>query len=634
MRSKTMTPWLRSARACLWALLGLLLTATYASDLLDPDLRVQTPGVASERTEQDAPAASAPVPSAIAAVPSARKATNIAILSIRGEINAVTATSFERRLNEAVAAGADAIVVDLDTPGGEVGAVIEICQMLKTSSIANTVAWINPDAYSGGAIIALACREIVVAPGATMGDAAPVIPDMINMFNQLTGTERQKALTPILTEIVDSARRNGYDEVLVQAMVSLGVETWWIENVSTGERLFVTEAEYVQIFGEDPPRGRSYVASGGTVGVDLEDPDGEMREEFAQAWGTLDDSPIGDSVDEGTRFRSGTDRIGEAASNEISLGLDTPTQRPDFTIADPDDYSLIHYATDGRSLLTLKENDLKLYGFAQQTIATEAELIRFMGAQNIMRWDRSWSEHVVAFMTQGVSGMMIRGLLIIVFLLAMFAELATGGSGVFGIVAVVALAGLIVPPMLIGAATWWALAAIIVGIALLLIEVLFLPGLGIPGVAGLVLLLTGLVGSFAGAGQMFPGMGGGGANDLAWAVGVVIMACFAALVGAYFISKYTGSIPLFRNLVLATEPSGTGATASESTEQGAAAVGPVGIGAVGTALTTLRPSGTADFDGAIVDVVAETGYIEERERVRVTSVTEYRVSVEPAEDTA
>jgi membrane-bound serine protease (ClpP class) len=56
--------------------------------------------------------------------------------------------------------------------------------------------------------------------------------------------------------------------------------------------------------------------------------------------------------------------------------------------------------------------------------------------------------------------------------------------------------------------------------------------------------------------------------------------------------------------------------------------GPVARGAVGRATTPLRPSGTAEFDDRLVDVVAEFGFIDAGRRVRVTSVTEYRVAVE------
>ena len=113
-------------------------------------------------------------------IPEWRRGEKVVVITIRGEIdqdihgNSVMATSVTRRIQLAERSGADAIVFELDTPGGSVPAVLEICNRIKSSSITNTVAWINPSAYSGGAVIALACREIVVTSPATLGDAQPI----------------------------------------------------------------------------------------------------------------------------------------------------------------------------------------------------------------------------------------------------------------------------------------------------------------------------------------------------------------------------------------------------------------------------------------------------------------------------
>ncbi|MFB0986619.1 MAG: hypothetical protein QMB94_09990, partial [Phycisphaerales bacterium] len=48
------------------------------------------------------------------------------------------------------------------------------------------------------------------------------------------------------------ARRQGWDEKLVQAFVAVDVELWLIQNRTNGDRLFVDAAEYERIFGELP----------------------------------------------------------------------------------------------------------------------------------------------------------------------------------------------------------------------------------------------------------------------------------------------------------------------------------------------------------------------------------------------
>lgn len=604
----------------------------------------------------DVPAASSGV-SALAPIPAARAAQRLAVITIQGEIHAVTARSFERRLKAAVDGGADGIIVELNTPGGEVGAVLDICTMIKQSPIANTIAWVHPTAYSGGAIIALACREIVLSSVATMGDAAPVSGNPIQFAQGLKDTERQKILAPLLAEVVDSARRRGYDEKLVQGFLTLGVELWLVRDKQTGQRYFVDENEYRAIFGTEPTRGRPYVASGAASARASEDQSAAAPSNDDVAQGLVDEpardadrpgssaATTGDDDDAApsdagpTAFRPASPALEDVPVSDIKI--DTASTRPTFSSADRGRFELVEYAVDGNTLLTLKEGDLRRYGFADPlvTINNDQDLLALTGAQHIVRLDQSWSEDLVAFMTMGMTGLIVRGVLIIVFLLAMFIELSMPGVGLPGAIALLALVGLIVPPMLMGASTWWALAMILLGILLVLLELFVLPGFGLPGVLGLVMLFGGLVGTFAGVGQLFPGTGPDTGASLSWAASVVLLAGFVAGVGIYFFVRYTDKFPLAGKLVLADravvgdDDTSGGMLAAMSTATDTSR-GPVALGAKGRAVTPLRPSGSAEFGETLVDVVSEFGFIESGAPVRVTSVTEYRVAVERIRDDA
>ncbi len=574
--------------------------------------------LAASVAERPAPGEGAPVSSA-PAVPATRQATNVAVITIQGPIDAVTAFSVERRIKQAEDGGADCIVIDINTPGGEVPSVLAICSAIKRSKIQNSVGWVNPDAYSGGAYIALACREIIVSRSATMGDAAPVMGSAFGMM-QMPATERAKQLAPLLAELVDSARLRGYDEKLVQAFVMLGVELWMVRDKQSGELHFIDEAEWEDLFGTEPPRGNPRMPSGAAPGAEMPTPTGGTEEEVGPAVG--DAEPQTD-----TDFRSASPELASSVAGKVSEMLDAPSTRPDFAAADASEYEFVAYATDGQALLTLKEQDLIFFGLAQETISTDEELKQFLGATNLRRLDASWSEWFVALTTQGASGLIIRGVLIVVFLIALFLEMSMPGVGLPGIVAIIALIGLFVPPMLIGASAWWALAAIVMGVCLLAVEVLILPGFGVPGVLGLGLMFVGLVGSFAGIGDLFPGAGGG-SSELTWALATVLTAIFAASIGMYFISRYTHRIPIANKLMIAPT------TTRQSDETLLGAMGPspaqglVRVGDIGTATTTLRPSGTAMFDDRLVDVVSEFGFVDAGQRVRVASVSRYRVGVE------
>ncbi|NIA06751.1 MAG: hypothetical protein GWP14_03790 [Actinobacteria bacterium] len=162
----------------------------------------------------------------------------VVVIPITGEINGITARAVKRRFERAQREGVDTIVIRLDTPGGLLMPALEISKTIKAADRIYTVAYVDPQAYSAGALIALACDEIVIRDLGRIGDCAP-----ITMGGKLEGTEREKAESPVRAEFRDSARRNGYDELLAQAMVSRNIVVHQIQNRRTGRIRYVNERE-------------------------------------------------------------------------------------------------------------------------------------------------------------------------------------------------------------------------------------------------------------------------------------------------------------------------------------------------------------------------------------------------------
>ena len=164
-----------------------------------------------------------------------------ALISIHGEINDILARSIERRLDEAKAAGANLVIFEMNTPGGLVTSALDISKMIKKLPDAGirTAAWVRDEAFSAGALISVATQQIVMSTSSSIGDCAPIMISPTGGLEALGEAERAKAESPILQEFRDSANRNDYDPMLCQAMVSVGVEVWWLENPTTGERQFV-----------------------------------------------------------------------------------------------------------------------------------------------------------------------------------------------------------------------------------------------------------------------------------------------------------------------------------------------------------------------------------------------------------
>ncbi len=586
-------PWRAGGALRPWAaaLLGVLLLAW--------------PGVMASET--------APAPAPVS-VPAARQAQEIVVITIKGPIDRVTAYSVERRLKAAEQRGVGGVVFEIDSPGGEVGAVLQITSLIKNSSITNTVAWIRPQAYSGGAIVAIACREIVVADSVAFGDAAPVQIAPIVGLRSLPETERQKILAPLIAEVVDSSRRNGYDENLVQSMLMLGIELWLVENVDTGERRFVTEREWEMIMTEEPPRVRSSVSSGAAGAA----PD-------APGAGSPTPPAPGVAPDTGGEFQGEytppVDTLSPETLRDVRLGIREAPRRQALSAGDRGKWKFVEYATDGKTLLVLSADQMKTYGLATGTVRNDDQLKAFFGATMLVRMNESWSEKFVRFATR----MPVRGVLIVLFLLAMFMEMASPGVGIPGAVAGACLVGLLAPPLLIGAAGWWTVVAVMLGIALIVMEIFVIPGATFFGVGGVALLIAGLVGTFVGDATS---VGDGVVHGLA----VVLLAFFVAGVGMYFIGKFYGSFPVLNRLIL-TSASGDseerGMLAAMAREPEIRSV--VRVGEVGVAITPLRPAGAAQFGDHVVDVVSEVGFIDERSSVRVVSVTPYRIAVDLAD---
>jgi membrane-bound ClpP family serine protease len=559
-------------------------------------------------------------------VPPGRLANKLAIIPIRtalfeaddigmAMIDHITARSVKRRIDAAESWGADAIVFEIDTPGGELSAVLDITEAIRGTT-AYTIAWVNQEAISGGAIIAIACDEIVAHPDAIFGDAG-----IVTMAQNLGDVERAKVASPLIADIIDSARRNGYDEVLMQGLTVLNVRLWEVRHAQTGERFFLSESEYRALFNEAPPTGSSPLLGGGaTAGASdaRQFADRPAREGEGRLEPTRQDfNKAADDITPGME----RDILNEMEARETSA----PT-RPDFNNEDPSDWVYVDYVSAGDNFLTVRSAaDLGYLGIASAPVADRAELLGFTQTTSgdVRTFERSTAEWFVKFMTMTTFGLVIQVVLVVVFLLSMFIELSMPGTGVFGITSLVALGLLVLPNILLGMTGWVLLAAVVLGVALILIEVFITPGLGVPGVAGLALLLVGLVGAISS-----PGAGGVTTEDYAFAGLMVLLAMFVAGAGMYLFTRYTQFVPLANKLVLQSPnpprdemlaSMGSGAAVDEEAR--------AQVGDEGVAHTRLMPAGTAEVNGELVDAVAERGFIDRGERVRVVSATRYRVSV-------
>src|SRR5690348_3993849 len=171
-----------------------------------------------------------------------------AIVPLVGQIDDYSRDDFFRRFDRAKAMGATVVVVSIDSPGGLVTASMDISRYLKRQDDVRTIAFVKDRAYSGAAMVALACQEIWMAPESALGDCAPIVFDTGGRLQPLPTAERAKQESPILAEFDDSARKNGYSPLVAEAMVDVSRTVYLIQNPA-GEFKAVNEQEHKQLTG-------------------------------------------------------------------------------------------------------------------------------------------------------------------------------------------------------------------------------------------------------------------------------------------------------------------------------------------------------------------------------------------------
>lgn len=210
----------------------------------------------------------------------------------------------------------------------------------------------------------------------------------------------------------------------------------------------------------------------------------------------------------------------------------------------------------------------------------------------------------------------VSGLLIMLIIGGIYFELQSPGIGFPLVLAITGAVLYFAPLYLEGLAAHWEILVFIVGVVLLVIELVAIPGFGIVGIAGIVLIILGLSLSLVGTmpdGSNFamPDWTQFGKTALLVMVVVTITLFTSIFAGErFFGTKFLG------RLVLTTEQdSETGYVSTEMKAQKSLLTGKIGH-----TITLLRPSGKVEIDGEQYDATAETGYIEPGTSIEVISI--------------
>jgi membrane-bound serine protease (ClpP class) len=159
----------------------------------------------------------------LAAAPARAASAPVATIVVDGVISPVTLRLIESAIAHAKKNGAQALVVQLDTPGGLERSMRAICQRLLNAEIP-VVVWVGPTgarAASAGVFITMAAHVAAMAPATNIGAAHPVAAGGGTMDKEMSRKVENDAAAFIRTIATERGRNGDWGEKAVRQSVSI-----------------------------------------------------------------------------------------------------------------------------------------------------------------------------------------------------------------------------------------------------------------------------------------------------------------------------------------------------------------------------------------------------------------------------
>jgi membrane-bound serine protease (ClpP class) len=268
--------------------------------------------------------------------------------------------------------------------------------------------------------------------------------------------------------------------------------------------------------------------------------------------------------------------------------------------------------------LTLSGQRAKQLGVAQFFADSRAEVLAsFDGGKksSVVEYRHETTDTIVHWLNTPF----ITGLLLVGGLIALYFELTAPGIGVGGLISALCATLFFWSRMSGGTSGWLEVILFVAGMTFLVMEIFVIPGTGIAGIGGGMLLLASVV--LASQDFVVPQTVWDW-NRLLVSLLTVICSLTIFMVAAFFITRSLGSLPLFNRLVLSPDV----AVAKSGTDKGNTKSSPqfdqpeVSVGDFGKSKSQLRPSGSAVFNGRSFDVVSDGSFIDPDTPVKVIRI--------------
>ncbi|MBW2225345.1 MAG: hypothetical protein JRF54_14255, partial [Deltaproteobacteria bacterium] len=252
-------------------------------------------------------------------------------------------------------------------------------------------------------------------------------------------------------------------------------------------------------------------------------------------------------------------------------------------------------------LLTLDTDQAIKMGMADAKAADLDAVMQILtlDSPEITTAELNWGEEIARLLTEPT----VSGLLLSVGMLGLMVAFYTRSVGGFTLVGFIALALFFGGHAVVHLVGWEEALLFLTGLVLVIVEIFFVPGLGVPGVLGLVFVIAALVLALIGI-----------PLDVSFETGVladamtrVLLSLLGAFVLALVFMRLLTKTAMGRSLVLADAETGFLSAPSASDL----------VGQTGEALTDLRPAGKVVVDGDRHEATSEREFIARGSRVRV-----------------
>lgn len=313
----------------------------------------------------------------------------------------------------------------------------------------------------------------------------------------------------------------------------------------------------------------------------------------------------------GTTGEKASEKVLSYSRSEFRSTAESKGRDPEVAAAMVDEAVAIEGIVKEGELLTLTGTRAVEIGFATAVVPSAAEALRRCGLENaVLRTvSPNWAERFVRLLNDPI----ISAILMAMIFFGVIAEVQTAGWGVPGTAALVALALFLGGRYVVGLVGLEELLLLIAGFILLIVEMFFIPGFGIAGIAGILCIVASLILALLGKAPT--------SGDVVRATYTFGFSLLLAIAGAVVLFRYVERVPMWRKVTLSTtQPQAEGYVSQQ--------VDSALVGRTGVAATDLHPSGAATIDGKRYDVVAESGYVERGTPVRVLKHEGYRIVVQ------